>query len=209
MIRHYYIIIFFLIINSLVYAQKEANIWYFGQYAGLDFNSGEPIALTNSAMSQYEGCATISDSYGNLLFYTDGMTVWNKQHQVMPNGTGLMGHPSSTQSGVIVPKPGSNNIYYIFTVPAEIGNSGLRYSVVDLSLNGGLGDVTSDKNIYITGPTEEKITAVKHNNNFDIWVITHNWDSDEFLAYLVTSDGINSNPVISNVGTFHSGPYVH
>jgi len=205
--------LYFLIIISLIFsncfAQKEANIWYFGQYAGLDFNDGEPVALTNSAMSQHEGCATISDPGGNLLFYTDGMTVWNKQHQVMLNGTGLMGHISATQSGVIVPRPGSNNLYYIFTVPAEIGNSGLRYSVVDLTLNGGLGAVTSQKNIYLTGPCEEKITAVKHNNNFDIWVITHNWNSDNFIAYLVTSGGINTSPVISNIGTFHTGPDVH
>ena len=88
-------------------AQGQGNIWYFGNYAGLDFNSGSPVVLNNSAMSAFEGCSSIADENGNLLFYTDGMTVWNMNHQVMYNGTGLYGNSSSTQSGVIVPLPGN------------------------------------------------------------------------------------------------------
>src|SRR3970040_2481571 len=87
------------------FAQKEAAIWYFGNYAGLDFNSGNPVALTNGKLVTKEGCTTISDKDGNLLFYTDGSLVYNKNHQVMPNGYGLQGHNSSTQSAIIVPKP--------------------------------------------------------------------------------------------------------
>ena len=133
----------FLLLSAFgLHAQHKADIWYFGDYAGMDFRNGSPVALTNSAMSQYEGCATISDKDGNLLFYTDGMTVWNKNHSIMQNGTGLMGAPSSSQSGIIVPKPGSNNLYYIFTVPFETDPGGLRYSIVDMTLNGGLGAVT-------------------------------------------------------------------
>ena len=81
------IIILIFSFSLKVKSQKEVNIWYFGEYAGIDFNSGSPVALTNSAMSQYEGCATISDANGNLLFYTNGMTVWNRNHEVMENGT--------------------------------------------------------------------------------------------------------------------------
>src|SRR5204863_7238268 len=94
-----YIVIILLIVFFLhaenSSAQKEANIWYFGNYAGLDFNGGAPIALTNSAMSAYEGCASIADANGNPLFYTDGMTVWNKHDSIMDNGTGLDGNSSS------------------------------------------------------------------------------------------------------------------
>ena len=65
-----------------------------------------------------EGCATISSSTGDLLFYTDGITIWNKNHIIMSNGTGLMGDPSSTQSATIVPLPGSSTLYYVFTLDA-------------------------------------------------------------------------------------------
>ena len=201
------ILLFVVLMQLSAKAQHEADIWYFGDFAGMDFRSGNPVALTNSAMSQAEGCASISDKEGNLLFYTNGITVWNKNHSVMQNGTGLMGHPSSTQSGVIVPKPGSNSLYYIFTVPAEIGTDGLRYSVVDMSLDNGLGAITNEKNVFLISPTEEKVTAVKHKNGVDVWVATHLWNSSDFYVYLITKDGIQE-PVLSSTGTFHEGNFL-
>src|SRR5665213_1168130 len=92
-------------------AQKEGNIWYFGNHAGIDFNTGAAFALTDGAMSTLNGCATISNAAGKLLFYTDGITVYDKTHHVMLNGTGLNGGLSSTQSAIIVPKPLSNSLY--------------------------------------------------------------------------------------------------
>ena len=163
----------FLLSFSSTQAQNEAAIWYFGFNAGLDFNSGAPVALTNGMLSTNEGCSTISNSNGQLLFYTDGIRVWDKSHNVMPNGTGLFGNPSSTQSGIIVPKPNNPNLYYIFTIDDEAGPNGLRYSEVDLTLNGGNGDVNANKNILLTTPTAEKISAIEHANGNDIWVITH------------------------------------
>jgi hypothetical protein len=105
--------------------QQEANIWYFGRYLGLDFNSGVPVPLNDGQLNTTEGVATISNSNGNLLFYTDGIRVWNKLHQVMPNGTNLFGNPSSTQSAVIVPKIGDTTRYYVFTVDQVGGPRGL------------------------------------------------------------------------------------
>jgi hypothetical protein len=83
------------------------NNWYFGNTAGITFASGAPVALTNGALVTTEGCASMSDDLGNLLFYTDGVTVWNRNHLPMTNGTLLNGHASSTQSGIIVQKPNS------------------------------------------------------------------------------------------------------
>ncbi len=186
-------------------AQKEANIWYFGHNAGLDFNSGDPVPLTDGVMNTDEGCASIADANGVLLFYTDGTFVWNKNHQQMPNGFGLLGHKSSTQSGVIVPKPGSVNIYYVFTVDYTANPGGIAYSEVDMSLEGGLGDVTAAKNIQLITPACEKITAVLHENKQDIWVIGHAWNSANYLAWLVTPTGVNTNPVISTIGSV-TGP---
>lgn len=193
-------ILLFLAIDS--YAQRETNIWYFGRKAGLDFNSGSPVVLNDGKMSTNEGCATISNGMGELLFYTDGMKVWNKNHQVMPNGTGLFGHTSSTQSAIIVPKPNSSTIYYIFTVSDIATVNGVCYSEVDISLNEGLGDVTS-KNIPILSPACEKITAIKNPINNAYWVVIHgytNGGNNSFLAYSVTASGVNLTPVISNTG---------
>ena len=104
-------LIIFLFITNFLFSQGEANIWYFGHQAGLDFNSGSPVALTNSKMVTDEGSASISDASGKLLFYTDGTAVWNSLHDTMQNGFDLYGDPSSTQSAVIIQKPGSSTIY--------------------------------------------------------------------------------------------------
>ncbi|MFO7723591.1 MAG: T9SS type A sorting domain-containing protein [Bacteroidales bacterium] len=184
-------------------AQKEANIWYFGENAGLDFSGGTPAYLLNGVMNKDEGCSSVSDANGNLLFYTSGIRVWNRNHQQMPNGSGLAGHESSSQSALIVPRPGSTNLFYVFTTDAFFYSNGLRYSVVDLSLQGGMGDVTT-KNVLLHTPSTEKLTAVKHSNQTDIWVIAHEGNSSSFTAYLVTSAGV-SPPVTTSIGMIHTG----
>lgn len=190
----------FLAVNFTAKAQ-QANVWYFGDHAGLNFNTTPPSALLNSQMYTHEGCSTVSDSLGNLLFYTDGRDVWNKNHQVMPNGSGLMGHESSTHSAIVIPKPGSNTIYYIFTADANenVGAGGYRYSMLDMTLNGGLGDITATKNVLLYAPSTEKLTAASHSNGIDTWVITKELNNYTFRAYLVTCNGINMNPIVSTV----------
>lgn len=184
--------------------QREANIWYFGRFLGLDFNSGAPVPLNDGLTNTIEGVATISNAAGQLLFYTDGITVWNKLHGVMPNGTGLFGNPSSSQSGVIVPFINDPNRYYIFTVDQLSGPRGLNYSVVNMSLASGNGDVEL-KNVPLVNNVVEKITAVKHCNNRDIWVLAHGSASDIYYAWLVTATGISAGPVISHSGSVLPG----
>ncbi|MBN8702305.1 MAG: gliding motility-associated C-terminal domain-containing protein [Bacteroidetes bacterium] len=190
-------------------AQRETNMWYFGAKAALDFNSGTPVALMNSTMTTSEGCASIADANGNLLFYTNGVFVYDRTHQQMPNGAGLLGDASSTQSSAIVLKPGSSTLYYIFTTTASGGPDGLKYSEVDMTLNGGNGDITTTKNISMYAPTAEKLIAVKHCNNTDYWVVTHEWNSNIFRSYLVTAAGVSTTPVLSSVGSSHSGVTDH
>ena len=205
--------IFFSIILFTLYCQKETNIWYFGSGAGVDFN-GVPNALANGVLYTSEGSASISDAAGNLLFYTYGDTVWNKNHQILANGTGLLGNISTTQSAIIIQKPSSNNIYFLFTL-MPIGGP-LGYSIIDMNLNGGLGEVTS-KNIMLDASATEKMTAVKHCNNKDIWLITAevlNPDSTiqgNINARLITSAGISAPiitpvPIISIIGQMKSSP---
>jgi len=170
---------------------QTAN-WCFGHGGQITFKSGSPVELGPSSMGTEEGVATISDNNGNLLFYTDGMSVWDKNHDQMPNGWGLIGHNSSSQSGVIVPYPGNKNLYYVFSVDAiwntKDSKRGFRYSIVDLTKNGGLGDVVT-KNELMFAPSCEKITAVGHLNGRDIWVLGQKWN--EICVYLIDRTGVH------------------
>lgn len=188
---------------STAYSQHQNNIWYFGRNAGLNFNTSPPSPIYSNLVST-EGTAAISDPLGNLLFYTDGLTVWDRNHDTMPNGTGLLGGYSSTQSALIVPLPSSFTKYFIFTTQDHLSNGGLSYSIVDMELNNGLGDVVSNtKNTLVLAQTSEKVTCVLHENGHDIWVITHTRSSNEFFAFLVSASGINTTPVISSIGSFY------
>jgi PKD repeat protein len=199
LLRNFLLILFTVILQQFAIAQNETNIWYFGYGAGLDFNSGSPVAITGGMVNTYEGCATICDANGDILFYSDGITVWNKNHQVMPNGSGLTGDFSSTQSATIIKEPGSTGIYYLFTTMST-----LNYSIVDMSLNGGLGDINGSKNVFLaTGA--EKVCAVKHANGNDVWIIMHEPYTDGFNSFLLSSSGVNLVPVHSNAGMPDSG----
>lgn len=193
-----------LALSCAAHAQGEGNTWYFGNNAGLDFNTGTPVLVTGGMVSTYEGSAVVSDATGHLLFYTDGLTVWDRNHQQMPNGTGLLGDLSTTQSSLIIQKPGSSSVYYVFTLDNQGEANGLRYSEVNMMLNNGFGDVTANKNVLLHTPTTEKITAVKHCNTRDVWVITHDCNTNMFRSFLVTAQGINPNPVLSSAGVVHT-----
>ncbi|MFN8145022.1 MAG: T9SS type A sorting domain-containing protein [Bacteroidia bacterium] len=202
--RKFYILLIVLFcLNGISgFAQNETNIWCFGLGAGLDFNSGSPVFFSGSATSTNEGCSSIADASGNLLFYTDGMNVWNRNHIGMPNGSGLMGDYSASQSAVIVKQPGNANIYFIFTAGAWGGPS-IYYNTVDMTLNGGLGDVVL-KNQFMCASSTEKICAVKHANGTDFWILSHEYMSDRFFAFQLSSAGVSAAPVITGIGCIAS-----
>lgn len=194
----------------VVYSQQN-NYWYFGRKAGLRFSApaGQsiPVLLTNSAMDADEAAAAISDVNGNLLFYTNGATVFNKNHQVMINGDNLAGNFSATQIA-IVPRPNSDSIFYIFTTDAiENGFvAGYRYSIVDMSLDNDNGTVTTKNSLLFSSCTERMATA-RHANGIDVWLITNDNNSNIFRSWLITCTGIQPE-VVSTAGTImnqHSG----
>jgi len=204
------LLVFVIFPEAFLKAQKQGNIWYFGDKVGLDFNSGSPVILTNGqtylvdSPPHSEGTAVMSDSSGSLLFYTNGVKVWNRSHMVMPHGDSLAGHPSSTQAALIVPLPGSKRLYYIFTTAAfQSPSQSLRYSVVDMCLDNGKGDVLStQKNILLLDTVTEKLTGVRHANNTDYWILAHKFYSDAFYAYHLSPGGITAS-VVTHIGSAH------
>jgi gliding motility-associated-like protein len=208
----YSLLLLCLIYFSITNAQKQGNTWYFGSNAGLNFNTTPPTALLDGQLNTLEGCATISDNAtGALLFYTDGISVWDRTHNKMPSTilTPLIGDPSSSQSAVVVAKPGSTNLYYVFSIPAELKASfsnpkaSLCYSIVDMNLNGGKGDVAVS-NVPIMDSSTEKIAAVGNCANDQYWIMGHKWDSDSFYAFKLTSSGLSA-PVKTKIGIIHQG----
>ena len=207
-----------------IYSQKEANFWYFGRNAGIDFNSGTPLANTDGTLNTLEGCSSFADADGNLLFYSDGSKVYNKDHNLMTYTNGnpadnLKGNPSSTQSGMIIPKPGSNSIYYLFTVGDNF-NPAFDLYTVDMSLNSGKGQLIDedDDGIFFEDLAEqapanknfwtEKIAAVRGNECNSFWVVSK--VSNFFYSYKVDENGVNTTPIISSVSntTINSRGYL-
>lgn len=196
------------LIFSVSYSQDQASNWYFGENAGIQFNTlnGNVTAITDGQLNTREGCTSISDNDGNLLFYTDGTTVYNRMHLVMSNGNDLYGDESSTQSAIVVPKPEDPDIYYIFTVDNALNgtNDGLNFSTVDMTADGGLGSVIN-KNSRLLDKCSEKITAVSKDCSSEaIWVISYasvngtGESYDTFHAYEVTATGLNPSAIRSS-----------
>jgi gliding motility-associated-like protein len=187
-------------------SQNDMKKWYFGVQAGLDFMTNPPTVLTNGVMTALEGCASVADAGGNLLFYTDGATIWNQAHVPMANGAGLLGNSASGQSALIVKRPGSATIYYVITQGS--GTGGLAYTTIDMSLAMGQGSVTV-KNTTLVAPAQctEKLTGTRHCNGVDFWIVTHDFNNNNFRSYLITALGVNNVPVISAVGSPFTGAF--
>lgn len=208
--------ILFFLQCTFSFSQNENDKWIFGGTvfptapAALNFSNGNPVATTPSS-SFYSGepATAVSDfATGNLLFYSNSTTVYNSSHSIMPNGSGIMGCGSSTQGALIIRKPCNTLLYYLFTVDC-IENSltaGLRFSIVDMSLASGSGDiVASSKNISMwPSRVVEKLVATKHANGRDYWIVVHEWNSNNFLSFLLDSAGISLTPVISSAGAVHT-----
>ncbi len=165
-------------------------------------------------MQAYYSCSSIADNNANLLFYTDGSTVWDATHNIMANGSGLSGSAGYYGQTVIITKqPGANSYYYIFHVsPQNCTNctGTLYYSVVDMSLASGSGSVITKNVAVYTGSVSGKVTATRHCNGTDIWILNKDsfgwWTSStssgtytpNFRAYLLTSAGLNTTAVVSS-----------
>ena len=183
-------------------AKQTSNHWYFGERAGIDFNNG-PIALLDANnMYSEEGVATVSDINGELLFYTNGSTIWNREHEVMENGYRIGGDSVSAQNSMILPYSGDRTLYYVFTNEQVYGDGEytLKYSIVDMKEANGLGKVII-KDIKLMQNSTERITAAGFAGND--FLVTHEFGSNVFRTFQTGEDGL-SGPIFSPIGEVHS-----
>jgi len=198
-------------VSDNILAQGRGNIWCFADSVLLDFNGVAPIVGTCSLVSSVENQfsepnASISDEDGNLLFYTNGATIWNIDHDTMENGNNLPSNYSITQGALIIPRPDSADHYYVFGFDHDIPDYGFYYSIVDMSLDSGKGAIPEGyKNIQLLDILlSEKLTAVKHANGKDWWLIIHKLGTAKFIKYLINASGIILNDIQSIGSDFHS-----
>jgi uncharacterized protein (TIGR02145 family) len=205
-VKHLYLFGLLLSLPFFGFSQGETNIWYFGAWAGLDFNSGTPVALNNSAMWAGRSTISVSDSTGSLLFYSDGLRVFNRHHILMPNSLGMDGN--AWQPVFSVKNLQNDSLYFLFTVDYHYNHGflnyyGLRYSVLNMTIGGGLGDIDpmqKNRKIYGGRNASQALTGTRHKNNKYAWIVSRLRDADSnyFVSYLVNNDGLDTVPVISN-----------
>jgi len=189
------------------FSQGQANVWYFGEGFGLNFNDNPPSILsdgnTGLKVSEGEGVGSISDANGNLQFYSNGQTIWNRNHVAMPNGTGLNGTGTTCQTAVIVPVPGSTTLFYMIATSSG-GSDAVKYVIVDMTLDGGLGAVTTasldggNGTVIIpsaNNPGEGCVVIPKYDASNvptgDYWAIFHSeGTSNNYYLAEITSSGI-------------------
>ena len=196
-LQSYSLIVLSLLLSTCLYSQNEANIWYFGNKCGLDFNTGEPIVMHDGQTVYNSGHATFSDSAGELVFYTDLWRVYNKYHNTMQNGT-LM--PNGGWSGnAIVKWPGKEDLYFIVTGTYSTSGdyNGFYYSIVDVTANAGQGAVIEEVYVDTGWDAADRVAIVKKADSEDIWVVTRKFEEDAFAAFLIDENGFHTDPVIS------------
>lgn len=193
-------------IGRAQYNIPENSTWKFGGGAGFNFNT---MSATTSVMSALECAQSVADASGNLRFYTDGNRIWDVNNNPMPSANPIFPAPlvnvtqSTVQGALIVPFVSNNNRYYVFSLSSQelANNEGgkLYYSIVDMTLNNGLGDIVpgTAHTLIDTGFSEHMIAVPACGG---IWVVLHGRTSPVFKAYKIDANGLNTAPVLSQAG---------
>ncbi len=177
----------------------RANKWYFGRESvpfandapGLHFINGSPIVLNEGGFGRG---TTISNPLSNLQL-SGTQKIFDRTHVEMLNSNNDLGHLQyGNRDALAVHKPGNPDTIYYFTVPGNF-----HYSIIDMNANAGLGAVVAKNITLYSGLVGTQLAAVHHCNGIDVWVVTHEFNSRKFLAYLVTENGIDTIPVISEL----------
>jgi len=205
--------------SALACGQMHDAIWLFGANSAfgdprwgtcvLDFTTAPPsVYEQDRPMNLNVTVASVCDSTGSLQFYTNGAWVANHDHGMMENGDSLnpgqltwdsySGGLRVAQSHLVLPQPGHPGMYYLFHERLEyhpvlgLAVNPSYYTVIDMGANNGLGKVI-EKNVTIFQDSTHnygKVTALKHGNGRDWWVMTSELSENVFYRVLLTPDGV-------------------
>lgn len=179
---------FLLVFFSLKFnaSAQEGNVWIFGYRSSLDFNNSPPLVNhTVPLIQRSNSSASICDSLGNLLLYTDGFSVYNAKHQLI--GNGLYGSELSNQGVLILPINNNPNLYILLTISDNSKSpKGLYFHIADLSSQSLLV-----KNKLLASDLFLNITAILHTNGKNQWIIAKKYP-DTFYVFQLVNDIISS-----------------
>ncbi|SFB82843.1 hypothetical protein SAMN05421780_101663 [Flexibacter flexilis DSM 6793] len=227
-----FLFFFWLLIAAFSYAQNQYSTWVLYNRFLLSFppDSGQAYQTFeypySSSLVMY-GHTQIADSAGHLLFYTNGfntpppdVVIRNRAHEIMPHGGTMENYSGYVgQRDIIVPSPTDKQQYYLFRTTRRRSTAMVylqiedtaSYSVVDMRLAGGMGDIAQDTEGHLLKdirlyprPSSCKITATRRSPcGRSYWILTHDLISNAFYAYLLDSVGLHA-PVISQTGSVFS-----
>ena len=199
--------------------KPQFDKWVFPNFCQLDFTGGAPVFSKTGAAYVIESSGCYGDQSGNVLFYSDGVNMYDATHSIMPNGV-LWSSAGGRMGPLIIPVIGSSTKYYAFQVDGGSTTftqpacgplarfDGLYYHIIDMTLNGGLGDIVAGrKNISLVDSTGESVIGMMHENGKDFWIIVRKAHSNNYYSFLVTQSGVCTTPVISSfTGGIPSNP---
>lgn len=214
------------------FAQKEWSNWYKNGRSLVTFKNGvaeietdfiNPIPSPTDYLNFYylgSGGISYSDPVtGEMKFIISNRYGFNRNYDLFPSAYALRSCPEKL-SYHIIPFHNNPDKFYVIqfqdcgadVLQASSGLQvrcpnaiGLGYSIVDLTLDGGLGDFSIMNQViqpWVTG----QMTTVRHSNGKDVWVIVHPWQSDQFRSFLITDAGIEP-PVVNHIGPEISGGF--
>ena len=216
--RIFALYLIFHFVPSVLTAQNEDVNWIFSFHTqpppngipgtSIHFTPNFTFKSDTFRVSCRGGCVNISDKNRKMLFFTNGINIYNTDGSIMTNGNyinpgnlndeySISGYPPS-QSAVIFSSPGDSASYHIFHIGLgdtdDYGTTGMKfyYSIVRQNLSTGSLFV-SDKNQVILSDTLGKgyITATKHANGRDWWLIMPRIASNKYRIYLFDPNGIH------------------
>jgi len=211
-----------LLLRNVANAQLNDAQWMLGpNTSSINFRTGVPT-LDSILFDMNTGAANsaISDSQGNLLYYTNGVYIAGKlgSGDSILNGNGINPCPYTTanseglwirQSSLFLNRPGSSRYYYLIHFSGDINNGipyTLMYSVIDKDANFGLGGVIlKNDTIYQQIFKRGGLTACKHANGRDWWFVLSTRQTNEYNIFLLTPDGIKDT-LHQNIGPVYMGP---
>jgi hypothetical protein len=185
---------------------NRANVWKFGTFSTLgandgprlDFSNGTPVLINEGNNRVAEGASSISSLNGDFQLCGGKLKMFNRLHSPMANAPGEVGDSGwagISQANIAIPLPGNPDIIYYFSASVT-----LKYNVVDMTANAGLGAVTKRNVDLHPYPVAANLAAVHHCNGSDVWIMGHEWLNNTFYAYLLTDTGVTTTPVINQIG---------